>query len=199
MNGYVARKDNHLHAFAAGEVTYDVPYPDGDTGWGRRTVDERTVTLGQVLDEPKAKLRWDYDIGDNWQHDVVVESTGPTEADFSGPVCVAGRRACPPEDSCGTWGYANLLAALADPDHEDQEELTEWAPPGFDPAAFDPPTPPKPCAHPRRGRRAHRRALCPHREPQPHRSHERIRAPRPARPSHRARAHRPSLHDRLVV
>jgi hypothetical protein len=128
----------HLHEFAAGDVTYEVPDPDGDTGWGRRTVDERTVTLGQVLDEPKAKLRWTYDFGDNWQHDVVVESIGPNEADFSGPVCVAGRRACPPEDCGGTAGYANLLAALADPDHEDHEELTEWAPPGFDPDAFDP-------------------------------------------------------------
>lgn len=128
----------HLHAFVAGDVTYEVPDPDGDTGWGRRTVDERTVTLGEVLVRPNAKLRWDYDFGDGWQHDVVVESIAPTGIGFDGPVCVAGRRACPPDDCGGTWGYANLLAALADPNHEDHEELAEWTPPGFDPEVFDP-------------------------------------------------------------
>lgn len=128
----------HLHAFAASDITYEAPDPDGDTAWGRRTVDERTVTLGEVLDEPKAKLRWGYDFGDNWQHDIVVEKIGPTEAGFDAPVCVAGRRACPPEDCGGTWGYADLLAAPADPDHADHEELAEWAPPGFDPDVLDP-------------------------------------------------------------
>ena len=128
----------HLHAFTVGDTTYELPHPDGDTGWGRRTVDERTVTLDEVLGEPRAKLRWDYDFGDGWEHDVVVESIGAPEAGADAPVCVAGRRACPPEDCGGTWGYANLLAALADPAHEDHEDLAEWLPPGFDPEAFDP-------------------------------------------------------------
>lgn len=128
----------HLHSFDAGDTTYELPDPDGDLGWGRPTVDERTVTLGELLAEPKAKLRWDYDFGDGWQHDVVVEAIKPKEPGVVYPICVTGRRACPPEDCGGTWGYANLLAALADPGHEDHDDLTEWTPPGFDPEAFDP-------------------------------------------------------------
>ena len=47
-----------------------------------------------------------------------------------------GERACPPEDCGGPWGYADYLAAIADPQHERHEELLEWRGP-FDPEAFD--------------------------------------------------------------
>ena len=43
------------------------------------------------------------------------------------PVCVDGALACPPEDVGGSRGYAHLLEVLADPKHEECEELLEWA------------------------------------------------------------------------
>jgi hypothetical protein len=54
------------------------------------------------------------------------------------PVCVEGARACPPEDVGGVWGYEEFLEAIADPEHEDHDELQEWAGGSFDPEAFDP-------------------------------------------------------------
>jgi len=53
------------------------------------------------------------------------------------PVVIAGRRACPPEDVGGVWGYADFLKALRDPSRPDHEEMAEWAGDGFDPDAFD--------------------------------------------------------------
>ena len=53
------------------------------------------------------------------------------------PVCLAGERACPPDDCGGVWGYADLLEALADPKHPEHEWLTEWAGGPIDPEAFD--------------------------------------------------------------
>jgi hypothetical protein len=42
------------------------------------------------------------------------------------PSCLEGKRACPPEDCGGAWGYADLLDALADPKNERHDELREW-------------------------------------------------------------------------
>ena len=127
----------HLHSFDAGGTTYQRLDLLDHGGFGPPVVDERNVTLVDILAEPKAKLRWDYDFGDGWEHDVLVESIDPVQPGVDYPICITGRRACPPDDCGGPWGYQDLLAALADPDHEDHEELSEWAPPGFDPGAFD--------------------------------------------------------------
>jgi hypothetical protein len=51
---------------------------------------------------------------------------------------VEGARACPPEDCGGVWGYAEFVEAIRNPEHEQHEELLEWAGGTFDPEAFDP-------------------------------------------------------------
>jgi hypothetical protein len=53
------------------------------------------------------------------------------------PVWLKGRRACPPEDVGGIWGYAEFLQILADPDHPEYEERLEWIGGEFDPEEFD--------------------------------------------------------------
>ena len=125
----------HLHAFEADGVLYDTP--DGEGFGFRRRVDEGKARLGEVLPTVKSKMRWDYDFGDGWEHDVVVEAIEPARIDAVYPVCVTGKRACPPEDCGGPWGYGNLLAALSDPAHDEHDELIEWVGSDFDPAGFD--------------------------------------------------------------
>jgi hypothetical protein len=123
----------HLHAFEVGGTRYGVPDPD----WDMDDLDENRFRLADVLPKVGMKMRWEYDFGDGWEHDVLVEAIGPPERGVEYPLCLAGRRACPLEDCGGPWGYADLLVALADPDHPEHEERREWAPPGFDPARFD--------------------------------------------------------------
>lgn len=123
----------HLHAFEVGGVRYGVPDPD----WDLDFLDENRFRLDDVLPKVGMKMRFDYDFGDGWEHDVLVEAISMPERGVEYPVCLAGRRACPPEDCGGPWGYADLLEALANPDHPEHEELREWAPLDFDPALFD--------------------------------------------------------------
>lgn len=53
------------------------------------------------------------------------------------PYCVAGERACQPEDCGGVWGYVDMLEKLADPACEERAELIEWLGGEFDPEQFD--------------------------------------------------------------
>lgn len=98
-----------LHEFEIGRTRYGIPDPDWD--FGPTTVDERTVRLDAVA-AAGSPFHYTYDFGDDWRHKVVVEKVGPVEPGTAVPACVGGRRACPPEDCCGPWGYQDLLESL---------------------------------------------------------------------------------------
>ena len=99
--------------------------------------DERKVTLGQLLRRASQRIRYTYDLGDNWEHEILLEGVLTAEPYVRYPVCVAGNGACPPEDCGGVWGYQDLRDALADPTHARHEEMLEWL--GLETAAeFDP-------------------------------------------------------------
>ncbi|MEV7422801.1 MULTISPECIES: plasmid pRiA4b ORF-3 family protein [unclassified Streptomyces] len=97
--------------------------------------------LDQIAPLPDDRLHYLYDFGDGWEHSLLVEAVSRPEPGTAYPRCVTGRRACPPEDSGGTWGYAYLLDVLADPSHEEHEDRLRWlgleSADQFDPAAFD--------------------------------------------------------------
>ena len=96
----------------------------------------KKATLKSVLHMPKSHIRYEYDFGDGWDHQIllekVVELDDPVLA-----VCLGGARACPPEDCGGPWGYANLLEVLKDPKHPEHESMAEWIGSGFNSDAFD--------------------------------------------------------------
>lgn len=98
--------------------------------------------LDQLASRDGDRLRYTYDFGDDWRHDIVVETVAVPEPDVAYPRCITGRRAGPPEDCGGVWGYDDLLGVLADPGHEDHRERLDWLGLGsaseFDPAAFSP-------------------------------------------------------------
>lgn len=110
---------------------------DPDSCCTSRDVDASKVKLWQVLTEPKKKLLYQYDFGDDWRHEVVLEKILPPAEGVQYPVCLAGARACPPEDCGGDWEYQALLAAISDPAHERYGEAVEWLGKSFDPEAFD--------------------------------------------------------------
>jgi yecA family protein len=123
--------DSHLHGFRARGESYgmrDLDFPSGDR-------DERRVTLAQLAPRPKDHFVFDYDFGDGWEHRVVVEAIADADPEASYPRCLAGKRACPPEDCGGPSGNAELLQQLGDPNDAEHAAMLEWAGP-IDPEAF---------------------------------------------------------------
>jgi hypothetical protein len=125
--------DSHLHQFIIGSQCYSTPSPDDY----EPVKDERRFRLDQFLISPKDKIRYEYDFGDDWMHQVLLEKVLPPEPGMRYPVCVAGKNACPPEDVGGVWGYADFLEAIVQPDHPEHDQYLEWVGDEFDPKAFD--------------------------------------------------------------
>jgi hypothetical protein len=129
--------DYHLHLFETPAGLYGMPDPDDDLA----IRSDANKKLSAVADWPGDRIRYTYDFGDNWDLDIVVEAVLPAEPGSAYPRCTGGRRAAPPEDCGGVWGYADLLNVLATPQHEEHEARLFWlgiqTAAEYDPDAFD--------------------------------------------------------------
>jgi hypothetical protein len=107
--------------------------PQEETG----TEDGRRVRLSSQVAEAKTRFGYEYDFGDDWQHAVLVEKILLAYPNTPYPLCLAGKRAYPPEDCGGSWGYAELLKLRQNPKHPEYREMRQWAGQWFDREAFD--------------------------------------------------------------
>jgi hypothetical protein len=124
--------NSHMHVFDVGGEQYGED-PMGELDWRSA----RTVKFSQIAAAGHKRFVYTYDMGDNWEHLIQVEKTLSAEKGVRYPHCVAGERACPPEDCGGPWGYEEFLEAIRDPKHEQHEDLLEWIGGEFDPEVFD--------------------------------------------------------------
>lgn len=115
-------EDYHLHSFTCGQEEFGPADPDLDLDFNN----ERDITLGELIGGVGDRLRYTYDFGDNWEHEILVEQLLDTDPETRYPALIAAKGACPPEDCGGVWGYANLKEVLADPSHEEHQEMLEW-------------------------------------------------------------------------
>jgi hypothetical protein len=126
--------DSHLHRFEANGKCYGVP----DLGLGLDEENEDEIRLDQVLRLAEDRMIYEYDFGDGWEHEVVVEKLlSVVSGRGRYPMVTGGGRACPPEDCGGVPGYYHLLQVLADPDDPDHEDLLVWTGGDYEPERFD--------------------------------------------------------------
>jgi hypothetical protein len=129
--------NSHLHQFIKDGTFYTVRMPD-DVFWGEmNNVDYKKIKVSDLLTAENEKIRYQYDYGDNWEHDITLEKILPIDEKKKYPICVAGKMNCPPEDCGGIWGYLNMLKILKKPDHEEYDTYIEWLGEEFDPQDFD--------------------------------------------------------------
>ncbi len=133
--------DEHLHEFSVVNPctggTESIGIPD-DEGWGPPVAPGWRRNIAFYFSEANPKAKYVYDFGDNWLHKVRLEKVLDRQPGVKYPVCVGGRRACPPEDCGGVPGYERLLEIVADPSHEEFETMREWLGDDFEPENFDP-------------------------------------------------------------
>jgi len=134
--------NSHLHHFLTSEARYTDPRSNEDMGFGEEPDrDENKSTLTQVAPDVGAEFGYEYDFGDSWEHEIIVEKILPPDpAAATTALCLDGERACPPEDCGGIWGYADLLKILKNRKHPEYKNMKEWVSGSFDAEAFDPAT-----------------------------------------------------------
>lgn len=128
--------DCHLHQFTIHGQDYGVP-DQYLSPFESRTENEKNAKLMAVVHGEKDRFVYEYDFGDDWLHHIVVEKIVPRVQGQRYPLCIAGARACPPEDCGGIWGYENFVKAIGDAKHPEHDHLLQWAGGGFEPEAFN--------------------------------------------------------------
>lgn len=101
-------------------------------------LDYRKIRIGTILRRPKDSLKYEYDFGDGWLHDIVLQKIHPKVDGVTYPFFMDGEGNCPPEDCGGIPGFQHFLYVMADPNHKEYDEMIEWYGQPYDPAHFDP-------------------------------------------------------------
>ena len=93
-----AWSDEHLHSFHIHGKEY-----------GSNGAPTRGVVLYDLCLHRGERFRYVYDFGAYWECDIRLEAMLPQTARQVYPVCTGGKRAAPPEDCRGPWGYLERL------------------------------------------------------------------------------------------
>jgi hypothetical protein len=146
--------NSHLHQFEIDGQRYGDPDLLCEDFHTMNYRDSRITLLSMVLpkDNQRFSFRYKYDFGDSWEHEILFEGCPQPVQGQRYPLCVEGKRACPPEDVGGTSGYLEFLDTIASDEPRDSEdsyesgepgepgdrvEHLEWAGGWFDPEEFD--------------------------------------------------------------
>ena len=128
--------DYHLWEFSVDDVTYGVPDTDG-MDWGRKIERASAIKLEKLLDGGIETFSYVYDMGDNWEHRIIVERVEAAQPDKLYPEFLGGERRCPPEDCGSIPGYYDFLDSIAGPDKgkgsKKKKEALGWYGGPYDP------------------------------------------------------------------
>lgn len=127
--------DCHLHEFDIQDTRYGNPADDEFNESNFH--DENKARMNKLGLYQGSRFMYLYDFGDSWEHEVVIEKIIQVEKGTQLPQCITGKRACPPEDVGGPWGYEEFLETINDPESSEYEETLEWIGGEFDPEAFN--------------------------------------------------------------
>jgi Plasmid pRiA4b ORF-3-like protein len=127
----------HLYEFNINKNRIGEPNEEFDYYDDSKVVDASTVTLDSIINDTKEKFEYEYDFGDGWRHQIVVEKFLSRDSSTSYPICIDGKLNCPPEDCGGVGGFYQLLDTIEDKKHPEREEMLEWLGGHYEAEHFD--------------------------------------------------------------
>jgi len=119
--------NSHLHQFIDGKRRYGLVDPEYGMDWDDDLLDESNFKVKDLFSEVGDSVLYEYDFGDGWLHQIKLEKITPFEANQLLPVCIKGKRACPPEDVGGVPGYLDFLEKWQDESDPEHDDILEWA------------------------------------------------------------------------
>lgn len=137
--------DCHLHEFTVTDpitrkkVIIGIPTDEEEGFFIEETIPGWKVMIADGFSKRNKKAYYCYDFGDDWQHIIKLEKILPKDKEQTYPRCIAGERACPPEDCGSTPGYEEIVDMLKnpEPDNEEYQEMMKWLGGSYDPEYFD--------------------------------------------------------------
>jgi hypothetical protein len=107
-------EDRHLHAFSMvvplTQEGFEIGIPDSDDPMSEESaLPGWQVPIAGFFTLISRKGGYCYDMGDSWEHSILLERILPRDESTEYPICTAGEGACPPEDCGGAPGYLAML------------------------------------------------------------------------------------------
>lgn len=132
--------DYHLHEFEIINPSTlekeSIGIPDEEFG-DKEVLPGKKQRIADWFSMQNSVANYVYDFGDNWEHKVKLENILPRDKNINYPICIDGKRACPPEDCGGIWGYEEFLEVIKNPKHKEHKQMLEWIGGEFDPEYFN--------------------------------------------------------------
>jgi hypothetical protein len=134
--------DCHLHQFyvndpKTGGEPMLIGIPDDECPVDIPTLAGWKTRISDFFSLRNKKIVYEYDFGDGWSHVILLEKILQKDPGVKYPICIAGKRACPPEDCGGFWGYEELIKIFKDPLHEEYQDRIDWLGKIFEPELFN--------------------------------------------------------------
>jgi hypothetical protein len=116
--------NSHLYRFEIDGIQYgDVVFEEDF--YGPHFEDARKVQLKKTIPYEKAHFSYEYDFGDSWEHEIIIEKILPAKSGIQYPLILCGKQDCPPEDCGGLRGYAEIQKTICNPIVEEYGRMME--------------------------------------------------------------------------
>jgi hypothetical protein len=136
LQGVFDWQNYHLYHFQIGRSKYSTPHPD-NAFYELDFKDSYRAKIGNLVKEKGSLFLYEYDFGDEWEHQLLLEDILDRDIKNRYPICLAGENASPREDSGGAYGYMEKLEIIRNPYHEEFQDIRTWMGKNFDPRKFD--------------------------------------------------------------